>query len=93
MGDVVSFQPKAATDPHGAGDAHCIGCGHTWVAVAPAGTTRFECPECHAMKGHWTWEFAPAEGSLMRVCDCGNDLFRYTPDGYMCANCGTYQLH
>lgn len=90
MSNIFQFK-KQEKDNHGCGEAHCIGCGHKWIAVAPVGTIRFECPECKSMKGHWTFEFAPEVGALMRVCNCGNDLFRLTPDGHMCANCGTYQ--
>jgi ribosomal protein S27E len=25
----------------------CDLCGHTWVAVRPAGTAMLECPNCH----------------------------------------------
>jgi predicted RNA-binding Zn-ribbon protein involved in translation (DUF1610 family) len=78
---------------HGHGEAFCIGCGHTWQAVAPTGTTRFECPECGAMKGAWRFEFYPAEGQMVRECNCGNQFFYLTPDGHMCANCGTYQRY
>lgn len=85
--------PFARAEPHATGYAHCFGCGHTWVRVAPIGTTRFECPECHAIKGTWTFEFAPDEGSLVRECNCGNQLFYLTPDGHLCANCGTYQTY
>lgn len=89
MSNVVEF--KKPSEPHGSGEALCIGCGHTWVAVAPIGVTRFECPNCHAEKGLWKFEFKPSVGQLVRECNCGNQLFYLTPDGHMCANCGTYQ--
>ena len=90
MSNVIEFK-KPEKDPHGQGEALCIGCGHEWQAVAPVGVTRFECPECHAMKGLWRFEFAPAEGQMVRECNCGNQLFYLTPDGHLCANCGIYQ--
>lgn len=92
MDNVVELRPVVET-PHGSGDAFCLQCGHTWIAVAPAGETRFECPECHTMKGLWKFEFAPSEGSWVRECNCGNQLFYLTPEGHMCANCGTYQSY
>lgn len=73
MSNVVQFS-KPEKDPHGVGNAICIGCKHEWIAVAPVGMTRFECPECHTIKGTWKFEFAPAVGALMRICSCGNDL-------------------
>ena len=77
----------------GQGAAFCLGCNHTWEATAPVGVTRFECPACHAVKGMWRFEFAPSPGQLVRECDCGNQLFYLTPEGHLCANCGTYQSY
>ena len=90
MNDVVPF---AKQEQHGAGMAFCIGCGHKWAAVAPTGTTAFECPSCHATKGHWQFEFMPKVGQMVRECACGNQLFYLTPEGHMCANCGIYQRY
>lgn len=36
---------------------------------------------------------APSVGTSVRECDCGNRLFFITPEGHMCANCGTYQRY
>lgn len=86
--DLAAERSKRST--HIEGKALCIGCKHEWQAVAPAGTTWLECPECHAEKGifrfrnmridepHWT-------------CSCGNDLFHVTPKGTYCPNCGCWQ--
>lgn len=90
MANVVEFRKR---EQHGQGEAFCLGCGHSWQAVVPTGTTRFECPECHAMKGLWRFEFAPTVGQMVRECSCGNQLFYLTPEGHMCANCGTYQSY
>lgn len=89
MSTIVELRPRH--DPHGAGDAFCLQCNHQWVAVAPTGTVQLECPECHTMKGLFKFPFAPSEGQLVRECNCGNQLFYMTPEGHMCANCGTYQ--
>jgi hypothetical protein len=91
---VIPFKrpvPKDETEPHGSGEAFCIACSHTWQAVAPVGTVDLECPSCHCHKGKWKFEFYPSESQLVRVCDCGNQLFYLTPDGHLCANCGIYQ--
>jgi hypothetical protein len=88
MGDVIEF-PKPGQ--WGTGEAFCIGCKHTWVAVAPTGTVDLECPKCKCEKGRWKFLFYPNEGQLIRVCNCGNQLFFLTPEGHMCANCGIYQ--
>lgn len=84
-------EPEPEPEPHGSGEAFCIGCSHTWVAVAPVGTVDLQCPKCLCHKGKWKFEFFPSEGQMVRVCNCGNQLFYLTPDGHLCANCGTYQ--
>lgn len=92
MGNVIElFKPKE--EPYAQGEAFCNGCGHVWQAIAPVGLVRFECPACQAMKGMWRFEFAPEQGQLVRECDCGNQLFYLTPEGHLCAGCGTYQCY
>ena len=83
----------AKHDQTGVGDAFCIQCGHSWIAIAPTGTTELECPSCKTMKGLFKFQFMPKEGTLIRVCNCGNMLFYLTPEGHMCANCGIYQQY
>ncbi len=90
MSNVIPFAPRQQT---GAGEAFCLACNHTWIAVAPTGSLAFECPACHTMKGKWKFEFFPGEDTMVRVCNCGNQLFYLTPDGHMCANCGVYQAY
>ena len=36
---------------HITGNAQCVLCQKTWVAVAPAGTVWLECPYCFSNKG------------------------------------------
>lgn len=91
MSNIVPF--KKGTDPHGTGDAFCFQCKHEWIAVAPVGTTQLECPECKTLKGLWRFPFKPPVGTMLRVCDCSNDLFYITPEGHLCTNCGTYQMY
>lgn len=81
------------TRQHGQGEAFCFACKHTWQAVVPTGVTEFECPNCGTMKGRWKFHFYPSPGTKIRVCDCGNELFYLTPEGHLCANCGTYQSY
>lgn len=92
MSNILPFE-RQRPEQTGAGEAFCIACDHSWVAVAPTGTTTFECPVCHTMKGKWKFEFAPSDGQLARTCNCGNQLFYLTPDGHLCANCGIYQSY
>lgn len=93
MSNILPFKRPVADEQHGAGQAFCIQCKHEWTAVAPTGTVDLECPKCHTHKGKWKFEFAPADGTMVRECNCGNQLFYLTPDGHMCANCGTYQSY
>lgn len=88
MGNIVPIRPSAG-EPHVSGAARCSECRHEWVAVAPAGTDRLECPSCHAIKGvftgdagsGWTWH-----------CDCGCNLFLITPERTVCFRCGKGQI-
>lgn len=89
--DLVSF--KKAQEPHAAGQAFCMGCGHTWAGVAAIGVTELECPGCHAFKGRFKFEFSPGHLQEVRECNCGNQLFYLTREGHMCPNCGTYQSY
>lgn len=94
---VVPFKPRTQqteTDPHLAGKAHCVGCRHTWSAVAPVGATWLECPECHANKGVFTNHCYGKEGVADEVwtCKCGCELFFwFRKGGALCPNCGTVQ--
>ena len=73
------------------GEAFCIQCKHEWVAVAIAGTIFFECPNCCTHKGLLKYPIDINEGEVYRECRCGNSLFRITPEGHLCPNCGIYQ--
>jgi len=90
MGEILEFTKK---EPHATGTAICINCREEWIAVAPVGTNQLECPSCHSTKGIWKFPFVPSEKTLIRVCNCGNDLFYLTQEGHLCANCGTYQRY
>ena len=91
MGEIVSLHKK--NDQHGSGEAFCYFCKHEWVAVVPTGVTEFECPACETEKGRFKFPFYPKEGQMIRVCNCGNELFYLTPDGHLCVNCGIYQSY
>lgn len=90
MPDIVDLEnERIKRSAHQTGKAHCLACGHRWVAVAPAGTVWLECPACETQKGLLD---LPVQGDgLYWVCQCGNDLFHVMPDGYYCPNCGTRQ--
>jgi len=75
--------------PHMSGEARCLLCGHKWVSVSPTGTIWLECSECHTMKG--TYIYPAIRDGAHWTCNCGNDLFYATPDGFYCPNCGEWQ--
>lgn len=85
MSEVLRFKPK--TDPHNAGPARCIQCGHQWSAVSPVGTAELECPKCKTMKGVFLYPTAPRADAMWR-CNCGSDLFYIIPEGCQCYQCG-----
>lgn len=80
-------EAKAAREPHLSGPAMCLCCRHKWRAVAPVGTTEFECPSCGTHKG--VFETTVVVGKMVFECNCGCDLFRISPDGPYCVNCAT----
>jgi hypothetical protein len=95
MANVIPF-PATPPEPEGqwnSGAAQCLLCGHEWVAVAPTGVVWLECPSCRAVKGHFKFHCCPGEDEPVWACDCGNALFFLTPNGHMCANCGTFQRY
>jgi len=89
MNNVVQFA-RTVDEPHGSGEAFCIGCNHTWQAVAPTGVTELECPECKTMKGRYTFAYAPPVSHVWE-CNCGNQLFNIAAEGIFCPNCGVFQ--
>lgn len=93
MSNVVPFGKKQVESQSGQGEAFCLACDHQWQAVAPTGTVSLECPGCGAHKGKWKFEFYPRDGQMVRVCQCGNQLFYLTEEGHLCANCGIYQAY
>jgi len=73
-----------------------MSCSHEWIAVAPAGATWLECPECHTMKGlfkHACLKSAENNDGWEPwwTCSCGNELFVVYRNGIMCPNCGKEQ--
>ncbi len=89
MAEIVSLdQKRLENSPHLSGHAHCVHCGHKWVAVAPVGTRELECPECHTIKGAFTGGCEPEIGW---TCNCGCYLFTISPKGVICWECGQYQ--
>ena len=100
MGEILPFKrpndhtPEVRRDPnrqYGEGEAVCLNCQHTWTAIVETGTTQLECPKCHTMKGLLKYPYSVVEGSYLRTCNCGNQLFYLTPEGHLCPQCGIYQ--
>lgn len=90
MGNVIEFRRQ---DPHGSGEAKCLACGYEWATVVPIGETLLTCPSCECHKGVLKYPYGFTEGTLVRECNCGCQLFFLSIDGHMCANCGTYQRY
>lgn len=91
MAEIINLQKEREDRrPHLSGQACCMLCAHEWIAVAPVGETWVECPVCHAHKGYLTYPVQRL--GLEWQCACGNDLFRITPDGPYCPNCGVRQI-
>ena len=88
MADVLQFKRPPAKDPHRQGLARCIGCGHGWEAVAPAGTIALECPLCGSSKGRFLEVVGLPVGTRRWVCACENELFYVLERTMICANCG-----
>lgn len=88
---VIDLQKvREERQPHSTGTAICLDCRHEWEAVAPDNVLWLECPSCKLVRGRFKYQHEIAEGLEWR-CNCGNDLFRVTPDGYYCPNCGEWQ--
>lgn len=60
MSNVYAFPQKTSEQPAMRGEAVCLACSHTWLAVAPTGTVAWgsgddrltlQCPACSARKG------------------------------------------
>lgn len=79
-----SYRPN----PHLSGPAKCMACGYEWVAVAPVGTHRLECSQCHTMRGTWRYPCTGGEGEPFWTCNCGSDLFVLTSKSLICTACG-----
>jgi hypothetical protein len=92
--EVVALEDlKLRRQPHGTGEAKCSGCQYEWTAVVPVGVVDLECPKCLTMKGRLVFPYELADGTLERRCVCQNNLFKLTPEGYFCPNCGDYMSY
>lgn len=79
--------------PHWVGTAHCIGCHHEWVAVAPMASKWIECPKCALPKGCSKYPFGANEDDLVLTCaECSAEtLTAYKRGGLTyvrCMSCG-----
>ena len=96
MGEIVSLaQVREENAPHLGGEALCIGCRHTWVAVAPVGVWQLECPSCGADKGIFRYPVGAGAGDSYFRCTCGCEaLTAYYHAGRFnlkCMSCGNEQ--
>ena len=104
MGEVISISDRgqaeeleitadktAISNPGGgylAGRARCLSCKEEWISVSPVGSLWLECPCCGLEKGRLI--FPILRDFPHWICNCGNDLFRVTEEGYYCPNCGVW---
>lgn len=90
MSNVVSLEDaRLEKQPHNVGNAKCLACSYTYIAVMPAGLSSAVCPECGAGKVVYT-EFV--EGKVNYQCRCGSVLFVMCTqyNGHpLCAVCGS----
>lgn len=88
MGEMIDIASK---QPHLTGKATCMGCKHTWTAVAPVGVQNMECSECGCMKGAFVY---PIVGESFWECDCGSRYFSVSgiSMNILCINCGLPQV-
>ena len=78
----VTKAPDLPEQAHLSGEAVCIACQHTWVAVAPVGVTSgLECPECSLGRGGFKYDVGLKEGSGLFECRCGSDQFHIVAPG------------
>jgi len=87
--EIIEFKRPEEEVPHCTGEARCLDCKHTWAAVAPLGVIWLECPACSLVRGRFVNYVA--RGDHYWECNCGNDLFKVTPDFIYCPNCGQEQ--
>ena len=96
MSNVIDLDSRRP-NPHSSGQAKCLACNFSWVAVAPVGTHQHECPRCHTMRGVWIHPHALSSAYGTYTCfSCSGRAFeiaRHREGGYwiMCMTCG--QLH
>lgn len=85
---------REARMAHLSGQARCLACKHEWVAVAPTGAHRLECPACGTMRGVWNYPVTThdAAGGVWQCGTCKGDLFVLSDRQLMCVCCGEYQV-
>jgi hypothetical protein len=88
MAEIVDLgKYKEEISPHMSGNALCLNCKHTWVAVAPLGTVNLECPECSLSQGRFMW-LVEDQNEPHWTCHCGNQFFHITQKRTYCVSCG-----
>ena len=90
MNNVIELKRSEPEEKWLEGKAMCVECSHKWEAVAPVGTTLFDCPECGTHKGAWVGIVEPP-GDRWECNHCEGQLFFVTRTGFFCAKCGVEQ--
>lgn len=92
MSSVVSLEARRIErNPHRSGQARCLNCKHTWVAVAPIGTTVLECIQCKTSQGVFIG-IATTDNQQWQ-CACAEFTFFIDARGPYCAHCGIRPEH
>lgn len=109
MADIIPFArpaPKEPSDPHYSGEAHCLACGHDWMAVAKVGTpasmpgpdrATLTCPACSASRGVLKYHVIYSSAKFVYSCtSCGCTLFSIVLSANgdpctACAGCGQFR--
>jgi len=96
VGEIVHLKPEPETVGRSlSGQAMCLVCKHTWVAVVDVEKDSYEgdleCPSCGVQRGQFTWPFTGPPEEVVWHCGCGGVVFMITMPGTRCVNCGRHQ--
>lgn len=72
---------------HLSGEAICLVCRHTWIAVAPCGTIQLECPACGIEKGVFSRTAHCSPYLYCSACGCSHFSIDTNWSAY-CLVCG-----
>lgn len=75
---------------HTEGEAVCLYCWHEFVAEVPTGYSWLWCPHCNrAFARFQATRIRPGEAHF-ECLSCSSDIWRITPNGAYCVDCGAF---